>query len=133
MDYWTSRSAVFVCPPRLCSSGCFRLFQGFFLELESWVFTRANLHVSPLLCFYGPLPTLSRVFVGVCQAVPPPSLAGDLGGALGSMEHADIKFIAGGRPIYAHRAVLSCESEYFDAMFRFRCVRVLCVSPASKW
>lgn len=55
-----------------------------------------------------------------CQAVPPPSLAGDLGGALGSMEHADVKFIAGGRPIYAHRAVLSCESEYFAAMFRFR-------------
>eukprot|EP00903_Cladosiphon_okamuranus_P005884 g5820.t1 len=54
------------------------------------------------------------------QAAPPPSLAGDLGGALGSMEHADVKFVAGGRPIYAHRAVLSCECEYFDAMFRFR-------------
>lgn len=55
--------------------------------------------------------------------MPPPSLAGDLGGALGSMEHADVKFVAGGRPVYAHRAVLSCESEYFSAMFRFRCVR----------
>eukprot|EP00752_Nemacystus_decipiens_P007119 g6377.t1 len=54
------------------------------------------------------------------QVVPPTSLASDLGGALGSMEHADVKFIAGGRPIYAHRAVLSCQSEYFDAMFRFR-------------
>lgn len=43
------------------------------------------------------------------------------------MEHADVKFVAGGRPIYAHRAVLSCESEYFDAMFRFRCAYV---SPA---
>ncbi|CAM9295602.1 unnamed protein product [Hapterophycus canaliculatus] len=52
--------------------------------------------------------------------VPPPSLAGDLGAALGKMEHADVKFIAGGRTIYAHRAVLSCESEYFAAMFRFR-------------
>ncbi|CAN0090833.1 unnamed protein product, partial [Ectocarpus fasciculatus] len=54
------------------------------------------------------------------EAVPPPSLAGDLGEALGTMEHADVKFIAGGRPIYAHRAVLSCQSEYFAAMFRFR-------------
>ncbi|CAM9859255.1 unnamed protein product [Scytosiphon promiscuus] len=54
------------------------------------------------------------------KAVPPPSLAGDLGGALGTMEHADVKFVAGGRPIYAHRVLLSCESEYFAAMFRFR-------------
>lgn len=56
----------------------------------------------------------------LCQLVPPPSLASDLGGALGSMEHADVKFLAGGRPIYAHRAVLACQSEYFAAMFRFR-------------
>lgn len=68
-------------------------------------------NVYSYLCMYFP------------QTVPPPSLAGDLGGALGSMEHADVKFIAGGRPIYAHRAVLSCESEYFSAMFRFRCAR----------
>lgn len=53
--------------------------------------------------------------------MPPPSLAGDLGEALGTMEHADVKFVAGGRPIYAHRVVLSCQSEYFAAMFRFRC------------
>ncbi|CAM9707142.1 unnamed protein product [Laminaria digitata] len=53
------------------------------------------------------------------QALPPPSLAGDLGVALGSMEHVDVKFIAGDRPVYAHRAVLSCGSEYFAAMFRF--------------
>lgn len=36
------------------------------------------------------------------------------------MEHVDVKFIAGDRPVYAHRAVLSCGSEYFAAMFRFR-------------
>ncbi|CAM9605809.1 unnamed protein product, partial [Sphacelaria rigidula] len=49
------------------------------------------------------------------------TLAHDLGGALGSMEHADVKFLAGGKPIYAHRSVLACQSEYFAAMFRFRC------------
>lgn len=54
--------------------------------------------------------------------IPPPSLAGDLGVALGSMEHVDVRFIAGDRPVYAHRAVLSCGSEYFAAMFRFRYV-----------
>lgn len=59
------------------------------------------------------------------QPAPPPTLAGDLGGALGSMEHADVKFIANGKPVYAHRAVLSCESEYFAAMFRFRYVDAL--------
>lgn len=36
------------------------------------------------------------------------------------MEHADVKFLAGGRPIYAHRSVLSCQSDYFAAVFRFR-------------
>lgn len=61
------------------------------------------------------------MFLPAClQVIPPPSLAGDLGVALGSMEHVDVKFIAGDRPVYAHRAVLSCGSEYFAAMFRFR-------------
>ncbi|CAM9443167.1 unnamed protein product, partial [Choristocarpus tenellus] len=47
-----------------------------------------------------------------------PTLAADLGGALGTSEHADVKFVAGGRPIYAHRVVLACQSQYFAAMFR---------------
>lgn len=63
------------------------------------------------------LNTLKNIFK---QAVPPTTLASDMGGALGSMEHADVKFVADGKPIYAHRAVLSCQSEYFAAMFRFR-------------
>lgn len=52
--------------------------------------------------------------------LPPSNLATDLGDALGLMEHADVKFLADGKPIYAHRAILSCRSEYFAAMFRFR-------------
>lgn len=54
------------------------------------------------------------------QVVPSPTLAQDLGGALGSMAYADVKFVAEGRPLYAHRAVLVCQSEYFTAMFHFR-------------
>jgi trimeric autotransporter adhesin len=49
--------------------------------------------------------------------LPPSTLAADLGGALGESEHADVRFLAGGRPIYAHRAVLCARSEYFAAMF----------------
>lgn len=88
------------------------------------------LHITPV-CLSSPKAYWSSkavesvfLFPGIFQVVPPPTLAGDLGGALGSMEHADTKFIANGRPIYAHRAVLSCQSEYFAAMFRFRCASV---------
>ncbi|CAM9154068.1 unnamed protein product [Discosporangium mesarthrocarpum] len=49
---------------------------------------------------------------------PPPSLAANLGSVLGAAEHADVKFLANGRPIYAHKAVLACQSQYFAAMFR---------------
>ena len=69
----------------------------------------------------GVYTTRSMTRLGSTQAAPPPTLATDLSGALGSIECADVKFLAGGRPIYAHRAVLSCRSEYFSAMFRFRC------------
>jgi alpha-tubulin suppressor-like RCC1 family protein len=49
--------------------------------------------------------------------LPPSTVAADLGGALGESEHADVRFLAGGRPIYAHRAVLCARSEYFAVMF----------------
>lgn len=68
-----------------------------------------------------PYPSYHVVVRKLPQSIPPPTLAHDLGGALGSMEHADVKFLAGGKPIYAHRSVLACQSEYFAAMFRFRC------------
>lgn len=66
---------------------------------------------------------MNMFFRACLQVIPPPSLASDLGVALGSMEHVDVRFIAGDRPVYAHRAVLACGSEYFAAMFRFRYVR----------
>lgn len=50
--------------------------------------------------------------------VPPPSLSSDLGGALGDSSWSDVKFVAGGRPIHAHRCVLTARSSYFAAMFR---------------
>ena len=45
-------------------------------------------------------------------------LASDLGAALGDRTWADVKFIAGGRAIYAHRAVLAAASDFFRGMFR---------------
>ena len=55
---------------------------------------------------------------GVHMPVPPSTLLIDFGGALGESTWADVKFIAGGRAIYAHRAILSASSEYFRSMFR---------------
>ena len=123
------KCSTFSCTPYICLVAVFVFPQGFLGRCVPW---RAVSHVHDSKrvrsCVILTLFMLTLVFVdafGVFfQAVPPPSLAGDLGGVLGSMEHADVKFVAGGRPIYAHRAVLSCESEYFDAMFRFRCAPV---------
>jgi hypothetical protein len=51
--------------------------------------------------------------------VPASSLASDLGSLLGDrLAWADVKFVAGGRAIYAHRTVLAAASAYFRAMFR---------------
>jgi hypothetical protein len=50
--------------------------------------------------------------------VPPSTLAVDIGGALGESEYADIKFVANGKPIYAHRCILAARSSYFSSMFR---------------
>ena len=37
---------------------------------------------------------------------------------MGESEWSDIKFLANGKPIYAHRCILSARSTYFSAMFR---------------
>ena len=50
--------------------------------------------------------------------IPASTLPIDLGGALGESEWADVKFVANGKPIYAHRCILSARSTYFSAMFR---------------
>jgi alpha-tubulin suppressor-like RCC1 family protein len=50
--------------------------------------------------------------------VPSSTLVSDFGGALGDSTWADVKFIAGGRAIFAHKAVLSAASEYFSLMLR---------------
>mmetsp|Transcript_32616 Transcript_32616/g.47042 ORF Transcript_32616/g.47042 Transcript_32616/m.47042 type:complete len:372 (-) Transcript_32616:187-1302(-) len=50
--------------------------------------------------------------------LPPPTLARDLGSLVGDTEFADVRFIAEGRAIAAHRFVLENRCEYFKAMFR---------------
>lgn len=50
--------------------------------------------------------------------IPRSATPTDFGGSLGDATWADVKFVASGRPIYAHRFILVQRSEYFDAMFR---------------
>lgn len=52
--------------------------------------------------------------------MPSPTLARDLGTLVGDAEYADVRFIAEGRPIPAHRFILESRCEYFKAMFRFQ-------------
>jgi len=50
--------------------------------------------------------------------LPPPTLARDLGSLVGDPEYADVRFIAEGRTLHAHRFILESRSEYFRTMFR---------------
>ena len=50
--------------------------------------------------------------------MPPPTLARDLSALVGDPEFADVRFIAEGRAIVAHRFILESRCEYFRAMFR---------------
>lgn len=58
----------------------------------------------------------SRAALGL--EMPPPTLARDLGNLVGDPEFADIRFIAEGRALVAHRFLLETRCEYFRAMFR---------------
>jgi len=50
--------------------------------------------------------------------LPPPTLSRDLGSLVGDTQFADVRFIAEGRAIMAHRFILENRCEYFRAMFR---------------
>lgn len=50
--------------------------------------------------------------------LPPPTLSRDLGSLVGDTQFADVRFIAKGRAIMAHRFILENRCEYFRAMFR---------------
>jgi hypothetical protein len=50
--------------------------------------------------------------------IPPSTLSRDLGALVGDKQFADVRFIAEGRAISAHRFILESRSEYFRAMFR---------------
>ena len=50
--------------------------------------------------------------------MPPPTLARDLSALVGDSEFADVRFIAEGRAIVAHRFILESRCAYFRAMFR---------------
>lgn len=50
--------------------------------------------------------------------LPPPTLARDLSALVGDPEFADVRFIAEGRAIVAHRFILEARCAYFRGMFR---------------
>lgn len=50
--------------------------------------------------------------------LPPPTLSRDLGGLVGDTQFADVRFVAEGRALTAHRFILESRCEYFRAMFR---------------
>lgn len=50
--------------------------------------------------------------------MPPPTLARDLSALVGDPEFADVRFIAEGRAIVAHRFILESRCAYFRGMFR---------------
>lgn len=50
--------------------------------------------------------------------MPPPTLARDLSAMVGDPEFADVRFIAEGRAIVAHRFILEARCAYFRGMFR---------------
>lgn len=49
--------------------------------------------------------------------IPPSTVARDLGSLVGDSQYADIRFIAEGRTIAAHRFILETRCEYFRMMF----------------
>lgn len=48
--------------------------------------------------------------------LPPPALVNDLHRLINNPELADVRFIVGGKDVYAHRAILAVRSEYFRVM-----------------
>jgi hypothetical protein len=55
---------------------------------------------------------------GLQLELPPRTLVRDLGALVGDPQFADVRFVAEGRSIMAHRFILEGRSEYFRAMFR---------------
>lgn len=56
---------------------------------------------------------------GDLSELPPPTLARDMSALVGDPEFADVRFIAEGRAIVAHRFILEARCAYFRNMFRF--------------
>ena len=71
-----------------------------------------QIHMSP------PRPPMRKTQQMTMMNIPRSEIPTDFGGGVGDASWADVKFVAGGRPIYAHRFILMNRSEYFDAMFR---------------
>ena len=60
----------------------------------------------------------AKASVSMTLELPPVTLSRDLGSLVGDPQFADVRFVAEGRAIYAHKFILECRSEYFRAMFR---------------
>lgn len=54
----------------------------------------------------------------IVNDLPPATMCKDLGSLVGDLEFADVRFIAEGRTIAAHRFILEARCEYFRVMFQ---------------
>lgn len=64
--------------------------------------------------------------------LPPPTLSRDLGNMLGDPDFADVRFIAEGRSVAAHRFILESRCPYFRAMFQSNFAETASINSAHK-
>lgn len=60
---------------------------------------------------------IHSVFSDLNLELPPSTLGRDLGSLVGDSQYADIRFIAEGRSLSAHRFILEARCEYFRVLF----------------
>lgn len=60
---------------------------------------------------------IHSVFSDLSLELPPSTLGRDLGALVGDSQYADIRFIAEGRSLSAHRFILEARCEYFRVLF----------------
>ena len=61
---------------------------------------------------------VEKVGANSSMDMPPSTLARDMGSLLGEPLFADVRFVAEGRAVMAHKFILESRSEYFRALFR---------------
>ena len=83
-----------------------------YVELELLVMRDGNNDLA------GTRDFVEKVGANAAMDMPPSTLARDMGSLLGEPLFADVRFVAEGRTVMAHKFILESRSEYFRALFR---------------